>query len=101
MIRNAKLYLLSDKDWKQLAESIDNNSDYTLKNNVTIFQLYSAFDKNQEYAVLSTSDMADNIIEDYGATLAKEPNLLRNRLHEYHGDPLYGDKINVSFLDKI
>lgn len=101
MTRDAKLYLLSDKDWKQLAESIDNNSDYTLKNDVTIYQLYSASSKSQEYAILSLSDKADKVIEDYGATLAKEPNLLRNSLHQYFREPLYGDKTNISFLDKI
>lgn len=101
MTRDAKLYLLSDKDWKQLAETIDNNPDYTLKNDITIFQLYSASSKSQDYAILSLSDKADKVVENYGATLAEEPNLLRNSLHEYKGEPLYGDRTNISFLDKV
>lgn len=101
MTRDAKLYLLSVKDWKQLAESIDNNSDYTMKNDITIFQLYSPTSKSQDYAILSVSDKADKVIEDYGATLAEEPNLLRNSLHEYYREPLYGDRTNISFLRKV
>jgi hypothetical protein len=59
MTRDAKLYLLSDKDSKQLAESIDNNSDNKLKNDVTIYQLYSASSKSQDYALLRLFDKAD------------------------------------------
>jgi hypothetical protein len=40
-------------------------------------------------------------IEYYGATVAKEPNLLRNSLHQYCREPLYGDKTNISLLGKI
>ena len=101
MTRNAKLYLLSDKDWKPLAEIIDNNSSHILEDDVTIYQLYSASSKNLEYAILSLSDRADKIIEEYGATPAKEPNSLRNSLREYYGDPLYGNKSNIIFLEKI
>lgn len=102
MIRDAKLYLLSDKDWKPLAESINNNADYTLKNDVTIFQLYASSSKSQEYALLSLSEKSDTIIEHYGATLAGEPNYLRNSLHDEPSRiPLYGEKSNIAFLKKI
>ena len=101
MTRDAKLYLLSENDWMPLAENIYNNSDYTLKNDVTIFQLPKASNKDHEYALLSLSDKADKIIEAYGATLASEPNMLRNSLHIYHGEPLFGDKTNLIFLNKI
>ncbi len=102
MTRDAKLYLLSGKDWKPLAESIDNNSDYTLKNDVTIFQLYSSTSKSNDYALLSLSDKSDKLIEDYGATLANEPNTLRNALHiETAHKTLYGDKENLAFLNKL
>ena len=101
MPRNAKLYLLSNKDWKQLADNIDTHSDYTLKNDIAIFQLYSPSGEGREYAVLSISDKADDVIENYGATLATEINMIRYSLHQNHREPLYGDKSIISLLGKV
>ena len=101
MTRDAKLYILLDKDWKPLTNFIDNHSNQTLKNDITIYQLYSTDSKNLEYAILSLTDTIDKIIEDYGAIIAKEPNLLRNSLHKQSRKPLYGDNENLVLLNKI
>lgn len=101
MTRAATLYLLSDKDWQPLADTLDSNQDYTLKDHVVIYQLMTPTSGGQQYAILSLSDKADKVVKEYGATPAHEKDLLRNRLHEYSGDTLYGDKSNVVFLNKL
>jgi hypothetical protein len=100
MTRPAKLYLLSHKDWKHLAVEIENNTDYSLKSYVTIFQLNNLSVNIHYYAILSLSHKTDLIIETYGATLADEPNALRYALHPSLYEVLYGNKSNIVFLDK-
>lgn len=100
MRREAKLYILSDKDWKPLAAIIESHKDYEIKNNVIVYQLMTTNSINQEYAVLTLSETADKIVEDYGAKLTDEKNVLRNTLHYYQGDTLYGEKSNITFLNK-
>jgi hypothetical protein len=93
MTRDANLYILSDKDWQPLAN--------TLKDEVVIFQLMTSTNSGNQYAILSLSEKADKVVEEYGATPASDKDLLRNRLHEYSGDVLFGDKSNIIFLNKI
>ena len=100
MTRDANLYILTDKDWKPLADIIEHHSNSSLKTDITIFQLHSVSSKVNEYAIISLSDTADKLVMDYGATLAGEPNIMRNSLHNYNGDPLFGDKSNLTFLNK-
>jgi len=101
MTRDAKLYILSDKDWKPLADLFESHKDYNLKHQVYIYKLMTSTSVGQQYAILTLTDAADKIVEDYGATPAADKDLLRNTLHNYHGDTLFGDKSNVVFLNKI
>lgn len=101
MTRDAKLYILTYKDWNPLSELLQKNIDYTLKDDVTIFQLMASTNTGQHYAILTLSDRADKIVEEYGGILASENDLLRKSLHSYSGEPLFGDKTNVTFLNKI
>ena len=100
MTTDAKLYILSDKDWMPLADTFENHQDYILKNDVTIFQLITPTNQVQQYAILSLSEKADKIIQDYGASIAPDKDLLRHSLHNYNGEPLFGDKTNLAFLNK-
>jgi hypothetical protein len=101
MIRDAKLYILLHRDWQTLAALFEDHKDHTLKLDITIFQLMGASSVNQQYAILTLSDRADKIVEKYGAILASDKDLLRISLHSYLGQPLYGDKINLTFLKKL
>lgn len=101
MTRDANLYILSNKDWKPLANTLENHTDYSLKNDVTIFQLMTSTSQGQHYAILSLSKKSNEIIERYGAIMAVDEDQLRNTLHDYNGEPLFGDKTNVIFLNKI
>ena len=101
MTRDANLYILSHKDWKPLADVLEYHPDFTLKNDVTIFQLMTPSSQGQHYAILSLSEKADKIIQDYGATIASDKDNLRNTLHNYNDEPLFGDKTNVAFLNKL
>lgn len=101
MTRDAKLFILFYKDWKPLADTIELHKDYNLKNQVSIYQLMFSASTNQHYAILTLSDTADKIVQEYGASLADDKDLLRNTLHEYDGDTLFGNKSNVVFLKKI
>jgi hypothetical protein len=57
--------------------------------------------ESQQYAILSLSEKADIIIQDYGASTASDKDLLRNSLHNYYGETLFGDKANLAFLNKL
>ncbi|MDE3236436.1 MAG: hypothetical protein KGO81_10815 [Bacteroidota bacterium] len=101
MTRDANLYILSDKDWRPLADLFKSHKDYNLKHQVSIYQLMTSTSVGHHYAILTLSDKADEIVEEYGATPASEKNYLRITLHDYHGDTLFGDKSNVVFLNKF
>jgi hypothetical protein len=101
MTRDANLYILSKKEWKPLCDILENNKDYTLKNDVTIFQLMTSTSINLEYAILTLSEATDKIVDEYGAIQASNDDMLRNSLHNYFGNPLFGDKTNLTFLNKI
>ena len=101
MNRDAKLYLLIDKDWKPLADLIEKHLDNSLKNDVTIFQLFSVSNNSQDFAVLSLSDKSDKVVEQYASNESDKNDSLRTTLHEYYGDPLYGDKRNLTSLKKL
>ena len=101
MTRDAKLYILSDKDWKPLAEIFQNHKDYNLKLEISIYQLMTSTSVGHHYAILTLSEKADKIVEEYGATPAADKDLLKNTMHNYHGDTLFGDKSSIVFLNKI
>ncbi len=100
MIRDAKLYILEDKDWKPLAELINNHNNYRMKNDITIFQFPSQDSKGDYYSILSLSEKADLIIEEYGG-YHSPINTLYASLPNYIGEPLFGDKSNTAFLPKM
>lgn len=100
MTKDAKLYILSDKDWKPLSDLIKSNKYIYLARDITIFQLMSSTSIGQHYAIISRTDKADTVVEEYGAVLASENNSLKTTLHEYYGEPLFGDKTNVIHLKK-
>ena len=101
MTRNAKLFFLHDKDWKPLAEMVTNHNNHSLKHDLTIFQYTQAYSEGQNYSILSLSQKMDEMLTAYGAVEASEKDLLRNSLHQYMGEPLFGDKSNLIYLDKI
>ena len=100
MIRDARLYLLTDIDWKPLAHQIEQHVNYNLKDLIVIFNLSN--DKTiRNYAILSMSEDTDKIIEKYGAKEAREKDFLRTTLHDNYSEPLFGDKTNLVFLNKV
>ena len=102
MTRDAKLYFLHTDDWRPISDRIESSrhSDQ-LKREITIFLFPSATSENGYYAILSLSKEVDKILEALGAKEADEKDYARNALHEYHGEPLYGNKSNVDFLNKF
>lgn len=102
MIRDAKLYLLSDKDWKPLADIILDHINYTLRNDITIFQLMSFHSTGQNFAILTLSENADFLVEQFGAIPLPNPesNTLTHSLYNYVGEPLFGEKENLAFLKR-
>lgn len=101
MTRDAKLYILADKDWKPLAEILEQKNNYKEKLDTSIYQLMTSTSIGQHYAILTLSEESDKIVEEYGATIADDKNLLRISLHNYNGEILFGDKTNVVFLNKL
>lgn len=101
MTRDAKLYILLNKDWKPLENLINNDKDIYLRTNITIYQLFTSTSKSQDYAIITLSEKGDTLVEDYGATISNENDFLKNTLHDYFGDTLFGDKLNVIHLQKI
>jgi len=93
----AKLYLLVDKDWKPLADLINNHKDYKIKSDVTIYQLMTETCDSHHYAILSLSDQADKLVEDYGA-YHSPINTLIATLPDYNGEALFGAKSNTIHL---
>lgn len=100
MTRDAKLYYLHE-DWQPLVYKIEQHKNYTLRDLVVIFDIYRNYPKQHRYAILSLHNDTDKIIEDFGATEADEKDLMRNDLHNYHGEPEYGDKERLVFLNKL
>ena len=98
MTRDAQLYILFDKNWQPLSDLINNNKDNYLAKDITIFQLMSSISIGQHYAIITRTEKADKVVEEYGAVLASENNNLRTTLHKYYGEPLFGDKTNVIHL---
>lgn len=96
---SARLFLLSDKGIDPLSTLIENNINHALKNEITIFRLYTASSSGDEYAIISLSEFSDKIIKNYGGVLIDSKNAIRHRLKNYEGEPLYGDKSNVQYLD--
>ena len=101
MTRDAKLYFLSDKDWQPLVDLFERNTDFNLKLDISIYQLMTSTSVGRHYAILTLSDKADKIVEEYGAIPAAKYDTLRITLHDYNGHTLYGDKKNAIFLNKI
>jgi len=104
MTRDAKLYYLNHKDWKPLADKIEQHKNYDLKNLIVIFDIFSAYPKHHRYAILSLHEDIDKIVEDYGEDDIKEAaedDLMRNELRNYHKDPVYGDKSRSVYLNKV
>ena len=96
MTRDAKLYFLFGKELQPLIDII--NMDTSIQNEITIYQLMSHTSTGKEYGILSLSDLADKTIEDYGGTIADKDEMIKITLHKYFGDPLYGNKDNLSHL---
>ena len=101
MTRNAKLYILSNKEWKPLVNLINNDKNIYLQRDITIYQLFTSTSKVEEYAIITLSEKADKVVEEYGAILSEQNNYLKTTLHDYFGEPLFGDKSNVIHLQKL
>jgi hypothetical protein len=99
MRRNAKLYILVDKDWNPLAELINAQDDNKIKSDITIFQLFSETSQGEHYAILTLSDKADKLVEEYGAYHSLNNSLIPS-LPDYIGEPLFGEKSNTIYLIK-
>lgn len=99
MRRYAKLYILMNKDWKPLADIFINHRDATLQNDISIFKIGYKPSLTHYYAIITLSDSADNIVEEYGAEVA-ETDLVRNTLQDHH-EALFGEVTNVNFLERI
>ncbi len=101
MTRDAKLYILSNKGWEPLSNLINNDNNIYLQRDITIYQLFTSTSKDEEYAIITLSDKADKIVEEYGAILSGQNDSLKTTLHDYFGEPLFGDKSNVIHLQKL
>ena len=101
MTRDAELYILSDKDWQPLSDRISNSNDIYLVRDITIYQLSNSTSIGHYYAILTRTEKADKLVEEYGALLSTKNDSLRTSLHDYYGEPLFGDKGNVIHLKKL
>lgn len=102
MTRDAKLYFLHAEDWQVIKDAIENSRhSHQLEQEITIFLFPTSNSANGYYAILSLSDVVDKIVETAGAVEADEKDYARNALHDYYGEPLYGDKSNVAFLNRF
>lgn len=81
-----------------LKQLIEEYKELTLKDDVAIFQLMTPTSKGQFYAIVSVSDEADKIIEEYGAISSSENDYAICELKNYTKDPLFGNKILTVFL---
>lgn len=102
MTRDTKLYFLHAHDWTLIKDEIESHRhSHQLKHEITIFLFPSSTSANGYFAILSLSKDIDAILEKAGGKEAAEDDYARNSLHDYYGEPLYGDKTNLAFLNKI
>jgi hypothetical protein len=100
MTREAKLYILEHKDWELLADKFIYHQDAALQIDVSIFKIGPKSTTTHSYAIITLSDKADSIVEEYGAILVGKKDLLRNTLHNY-SETLFGDISNLDFLERV
>jgi hypothetical protein len=97
MTRDAKLYFVTDKDWRPLKELALAHLSGIIQHDIAIFQVAS--DTHHHYAVISVSDEADAVIEQYGGSLGSKRDLLIPILKEGNRYPLFGETGLTAFLN--
>ena len=100
MTRDAKLYWISDTDWKPLIEKIEQHKNHTLKDFIIIYDLCKSHPSNQYYAILSLHEDVDKIVEEYGGEESTPNDILRITLHDENEMPVYGEKTRIVHLSK-
>jgi hypothetical protein len=98
MNRDAKLYFVIDKNWEPLRELILANGYGAIQNDISIFEIVPE-SQHHHYAVISVSDKADTIIEQYGGHLAAEHDFVIHELKQGNRVPLFGEKSLAAFLN--
>ena len=66
LTRDAKVFYLQDKDWKELRNLFTEHVNFMLQEKVAIFQISNYDGKYASYAIISVSDDCDEIIINYG-----------------------------------
>lgn len=106
MIIEAKLFIYSEKGWETLVELIESKNDQRLLNEITIYKLYSSAnypplpDTMRDYAVVTLSKRAENVIEEFGGdTEIKEINLLCQEIKNQNRTPVFGNNENSKYLN--
>ncbi|MFT3948209.1 MAG: hypothetical protein QM763_14660 [Agriterribacter sp.] len=100
MTRAAKLFILREKEWQPLVETIESAKNSVLNLYISIYSI-SRFNNHHHYAILSLSDEIDELVLNYGAFEANNKDLLRATLHLGEHPLLYGEESRIVHLEKI
>ena len=93
-MRPAKVYLI-EKDWELLIQHIENEKSISVKNDIT---LYKRGNPSQCIAI-SVSEKSDAIVNMADAFLLQKNNTMINSFLNQPGEIIYGDKINIGFIE--
>lgn len=93
-MRAANLYLI-EKDWESLIGHIDNEKSISIRNDITLYKRGTI-----PYCIaISVSDKSDIIINKVEAILLKKGNGMINSFLNHHGTLLYGDEVNLGYIE--
>ena len=93
-MRDANIYLI-EKDWELLIQHIENEKRVSVKNDITLYKRGNGI----EYCIaISVSEESDFIINMVDAILLKKGNGMINSFLSHRGTLIYGDEINLGFI---
>ena len=93
-MRSANVYLI-EKDWELLIPHIENELTISVKKDITLYKRGTP-----PYCIaISVSEKSDIIINTVDAILLQKGNTMINSFLNHHGILLYGDKVNLGFIE--
>ena len=95
MKRNAKLFLLTDKTWELITNEIGNDFD-----EIAIFRIMDKKYAFQEYAIVSVSDKADEIIISKGGKVVEANDGFINAMITQDKELIFGNKEVLKYLNR-
>lgn len=91
MTRDAKLFMLNEREHTGLINKIESQKDHTLKDHVAIYQGHKDGDEVIWYIILSLTEVLDKIIDNYGGEELKEDTIAIS-VHQNHYSLVYGSE---------